>query len=434
MQKIFYCVYIKSDKEKLGTFIENMLTNIVESVQNSSDDTASFMYLFDTNRQAVVGIYSAEKTPKLPASLTMYVNSLNSEAQMMGAIFEDIDTSSSDFDRTRFVQIVSQNIPSSINSLTSILGTNNINDNKPKVSDPESTTDLLAKISEILPQDGVEDESSTSNGTRTISMNDVKSVNPGEFKSQELVLLGEILDKLNIFTSTLTDISNRLGRVEEKLDVITSGNTNASKGSDVGVVLGKQKAEEITSIGGIPEVPTYTDEPEEKQETFVIEEKPVEEHKQVETEVEKLVDEAHKENIAEGSEVATPNEVSIAETQAPSPEDEQSVNGATSTIVDIALTPEIKGGETEENVESGSESIEPKFDTPELNNISKLLGFTDGTESSLHNYIISNRNNLSDNDLDLYCKYDFEESIKQNKLVELDRVTSIKRKLETDRL
>lgn len=432
MQKIFYCVYIKSNKEKLGTFIENMLTNIVESVQNSSDETASFMYLFDTNRQAVVGMYSAEKTPKLPAALTMYVNSLNSEAQMMGAIFEDIDTSSSDFDRTRFVQVVSQSIPSSINSLTSILGTKNINENKPKVSDPESTSDLLAKISEILPQDGVEDEDST--GTAIAPNN---PLSPGELKSKEIVLLGEILDKLNNFTSTLTDISNRLGRVEEKLDVLSSKNPDMSEGNGIGLVLGNKKAEEITSIGGIPEVPTYTDEPEEKYETPsspIVEEKPVEEPKQAETEVEKLVDEAHKENIAEGSEVATPNEVSIVETQAPSPEDEQSVNGATATIVDTTLTPDIKGGETEETVESGSESVVPKFDIPELNNISNLLSFTDGTESSLHNYIISNRNNLSDYDLDLYCKYDFEESIKQNKLITLDRVTSIKRKLETDRL
>ena len=414
MQKLFYCVYIKSTNEKLSTFIENMLSNIQSSVQNSSDDTASFMYLFDNTRNAVVGIYSAENAQKLPQAVSMYVNSLNSEAQMMGAIFEDIDTTSSDFERSKFTQVVSNSIPAALPTLNGVLGTENPNANKPPVTAPETTNDLFGSISSILPQDGTEEE------TNYQASNKPK---------REVVLLEEILDKLNNVIDVIETMSTRIDNIENKLHIDTPVE---NKSEEVGSELGKQKEEEIKSIGGIPEIPTYEDDnvTEPTPEKIETEEPKVPE----ETNIDKMLDEAHKENIAVGSEVATPNEVSLAETQAPSPEDEQSMNGVTSTIVDTNLTPEVKRGSTEEDITNGLESA-PSFSNPKITTMNTILNsLTEGTESELDNYIISNRNNLSNSDLDLYCTYDFIESVKQNKLVDLDRVTSIKHKLETGRL
>lgn len=419
MQKSFYCIFMKSTEGlPIGNFVESIFSNIQNAAQTSPDTSASFMYAFNQNKEAVVGIYTSDNQTKIPSYLTMYINSLNNEAKMMGAIFDTLDKSSSAYDQSVFRDKVSKAVPFYIEVLNNVIGTDvNPNENKSSVATSEPTADLFGQ--------GIESESiSNFEQHKSEGIEPEIPVHPIENKppmhvNKEVMLLEEILDKLNDVVTSIAVLNDKFNRLEDKV----AASTNTPKTST-------SISKEIENIGGIPEIPTYDDEPIEPEVTPQPQPK---EEEEPATTTKPVTEETVANTPDEGLEVTTPSEASIY-TPTKSAVPEQSENSPT-PIINTNLTPDVQVNEKGAEDETGTESVEPtpSVEVPltDLDKIKKLMEYSDGTESSMHNYIISNSHSLDKKDLELYCTFDFEESIKQNSLVKLDRVSSIKRQLET---
>lgn len=425
MQKSFYCIFMKSTQgTAMSSFVESIFANIQNSTQTSGDSTASFMYSFNINKEVVVGIYTSDTHTKIPSFLTMYSNSLNNEANMMGAVFDTLDSSSSVYEQSVFRNRIAESLPFYVEILNNILGTDtDPNANKEPVAASEPTDDIFSQGIESFENhvsEGIEEPTTIPTSHKEIETTPRK----------EVALLEEILDKLNDVVTSISVLNDKMNRLEEKVSNSTETTTHTTTASQV--------SKEINNIGGIPEIPTYEEEPSVKQEPEV-EEQPA-------TTTKPVTEETVNTTPDEGLEVTTPSEASIY-TPEKSTEAEQSSNAPT-PVITTNLTPDVSVTEEKEEAE-GTESLDvtlarelikstlkskdgnTSVPLTQLAKIKKLMEYSDGTESSLHNYIISNSHMLDKSDIELYCTYDFEESIKSNNLVKLDRVTSIKRQLET---